>query len=55
MKPHDDSRETARIVIYRDEKTAERAAAGEFMALRSRLDLVIDPRIHKEWAFFPVD
>ncbi|MGH2632955.1 MAG: antibiotic biosynthesis monooxygenase [Tepidiformaceae bacterium] len=56
LRPHDDSGEIARIALYRDEKAAERAAAGEsVMALRSQLDLAIEPRSHQERAFFTID
>jgi len=42
--------------MYSDEKAAERAAGGEaIMALRSQLDLIIDPRSHRERAFFTID
>jgi quinol monooxygenase YgiN len=56
LKPHDDSGEIARIVMYTDEKAAERAAGEEsIMALRSQLDLIIDPHSHRERAFFTID
>jgi len=56
LKPHDDSGDIARIVMYSDEKAAERAAGGEaIMALRSQRDLIIDPRSHRERAFFTID
>lgn len=56
LQPHDDSGETARIAIYRDERAAEDAAANDtIMALRSELDLIIDPGTHQERAFFSID
>lgn len=56
LQPHDDSGEIARIAIYRDEKAAEQAASDEpVMALRSQIDLVIEPRTHRERAFFTID
>ena len=56
LRPHDDSGEIARIAIYSDEKAAERAASGEsVMALRSQMDLIIEPRSHQERAFFTID
>ncbi len=56
LRPHDDSGETVRLAIYRDEEAAERAAGDEsIMALRSHLDLIIEPRSHRERAFFTVD
>lgn len=56
LQPHDDSGEIARIAIYRDEKAAERAALGDaIMALRSELDLIVEPETHQERAFFTVD
>jgi quinol monooxygenase YgiN len=56
LKPHDDSGEIARIAIYQDETSAEHAASNDaIMALRSELDLIVDPRSHQERAFFSID
>ncbi len=54
LRPHDDSGDIARIAIYRDEQAAGHAAFDEpVMALRSQIDLFIEPRTHQERAFSP--
>ncbi len=52
LRPRDDSDEIARISIYDDESSAERAASTpSVLSLRSELHLVIEPG-HRERAFF---
>jgi quinol monooxygenase YgiN len=54
LRPHDDSGEIARITIYRDEASAERAANNQsVMALRSEMHLIAEPG-HVERAFFSI-
>lgn len=54
LKPHDDSGETARLTVYRDEASAGLIAnSSSFMALRSELNLVAEPG-HAERAFFSI-
>jgi quinol monooxygenase YgiN len=54
LRPHDDSGELARISIFENEDSAERAANGQTMlALRSELHLASEPG-HVERAFFTV-
>jgi quinol monooxygenase YgiN len=52
LRPHDDSGEVARLAIYEDEASAERAAnTDHILALRSELHLSVQPG-HQERAFF---
>jgi quinol monooxygenase YgiN len=54
MRPHDDSGEIARIVIYKDESSAEHAANNQsVMAVRSEMHLLTEPG-HIERAFFSI-
>jgi quinol monooxygenase YgiN len=54
LRPHDDSGEIARIVIYSSEQTAEQAASSQtILALRSEMHLITEPG-HVERAFFSV-
>ncbi|MCZ2108318.1 MAG: antibiotic biosynthesis monooxygenase [Dehalococcoidia bacterium] len=54
LKPHDDSGEIARIVVYRDENAAEAAANSQsFLAIRSEIHLVSEPG-QVERAFFSI-
>ncbi len=54
LRPHDDSGELARISIYDDESSAERAASTpSVLSLRSELRLIIEPG-NRERAFFSI-
>ncbi len=56
LQPHDDSGQIGRLAIYDNEEAAEHAAFNDsIMALRSQLDLIIEPRSHSERAFFTID
>ncbi|MGI8927092.1 MAG: hypothetical protein ACR2HN_10675 [Tepidiformaceae bacterium] len=54
LRPHDESGDLARIVIYDDEHSGEGAAGDEkVMALRSEMHLIVEPG-HVERAFFTI-
>lgn len=54
LRPHDDSGEIARIVIYKDEAAAEHSANNQsVMAVRSEMHLLTEPG-HIERAFFSI-
>lgn len=54
LRPHDDSGEIARIVIYSDEHVAEAAANSQsVMAIRSEIHLLSEPG-QIERAFFSI-
>lgn len=55
LKPHDNSGEVARMAIYEDEGSAEKAASTQsVLALRSQMHLLVEPG-HSERAFFTED
>lgn len=52
LHPHDDSGEVARLAVYEDEASAEKAATSDtILSLRSELHLCVEPG-HVERAFF---
>jgi quinol monooxygenase YgiN len=54
LRPHDDSGQIARIVIYKDEASAEHSANNQsVMAVRSEMHLLAEPG-QIERAFFSI-
>jgi quinol monooxygenase YgiN len=52
LHPHDDSGEVARLAIYSDVASADKAAnSNTFLSLRAELHLAVEPD-HVERAFF---